>query len=210
MTEKSKAKSAKSGKKNPTQARSVKTVDAILEASIRILRKFGPDGFNTNRIAEIAGVSVGSVYQFFGNKNVILDEVFTRFITESSRQVVETIFREEGGDLKAVIRRVIEGIFDRFEAQNILSAKVVQNVIQTGGLDRFKKEEDRLSKLILEGLNQHGISIGPKNPEQALRICIQAVRVMVTSYFVNPDHYDRQVVIDEVCDLLYQYLKPRN
>lgn len=212
MAKATKAKSSKSEKKNPTQARSVKTVDAILEASVRILKKFGPEGFNTNRIAEIAGVSVGSVYQFFGNKSAILDEVFGRFILESNKKIIEMILSEENGDLQAIIRRVVTGLFERFEAHNLLSAKVIEEVIQFGGLERFKKEEDRLSALILESLDRHQVQIGPKNRELALRLCIQSIRIWVTGYFVSqgqPGQPDRQAIIDEICEFVYLYLKPR-
>ena len=59
-------------RKEPGQERARFTFDAILEAAARILRTEGPGHLTTNRIADVAGVSVGSLYQYFPNKDAIL------------------------------------------------------------------------------------------------------------------------------------------
>ncbi len=62
-------------RKTPTQERSQATFDAIVEAAARILRDRGTDGLTTNHIAEVAGVSVGSLYQYFPNKEAIVAQL---------------------------------------------------------------------------------------------------------------------------------------
>lgn len=61
-----------SSRKKPQQARSADLVAAILEAAIQVLSREGAQRFTTTRVAERAGVSVGSVYQYFPNKAAIL------------------------------------------------------------------------------------------------------------------------------------------
>src|ERR1700749_3398550 len=61
-----------SSRKEPKQARSTELVGAILEAAVQVLAKEGARRFTTARVAERAGVSVGSVYQYFPNKAAIL------------------------------------------------------------------------------------------------------------------------------------------
>lgn len=61
-----------STRKQPQQARSTELVAAILQAAIQVLAKEGATRFTTARVAEKAGVSVGSVYQYFPNKAAIL------------------------------------------------------------------------------------------------------------------------------------------
>lgn len=61
-----------SARKQPQQARSTELVSAILEASLQVLAKDGAQRFTTVRVAEKAGVSVGSLYQYFPNKAAIL------------------------------------------------------------------------------------------------------------------------------------------
>lgn len=65
-------------RKTPRQSRSLATVDAVLEAAARILEERGPDGFNTNAIADRAGVGIGSVYQYFPNKHALVAALVRR------------------------------------------------------------------------------------------------------------------------------------
>ncbi len=58
-------------RKHPRQARAKATVDCLLIAAQRILAKEGLGAFTTNRVAVVAGVSVGSLYQYFPNKQAI-------------------------------------------------------------------------------------------------------------------------------------------
>lgn len=61
-----------SSRKQPRQARSAELVNAILEAAVQVLAREGAPRFTTARVAEKAGVSVGSLYQYFPNKAAIL------------------------------------------------------------------------------------------------------------------------------------------
>jgi AcrR family transcriptional regulator len=59
-------------RRRPQQARARATVDSILEAAIQVLERSGVDGLNTNSVAERAGVSIGTLYQYFPDKDAIL------------------------------------------------------------------------------------------------------------------------------------------
>ena len=65
-------------RRNPRQARAQATVDSILEAATQVLQRGGVAAFNTNAVAERAGVSVGTLYQYFRDKDAILVAVAQR------------------------------------------------------------------------------------------------------------------------------------
>ncbi len=65
-------------RKGPRQSRSIATVTAIVEAAARILEEREGEDFSTNAVAERAGVSIGSLYQYFPNKEAILWALITR------------------------------------------------------------------------------------------------------------------------------------
>src|SRR6516164_8568554 len=69
-------------RKLASQERSHATVDALLRATTRILLKEGYDRASTNRIAEVAGVSIGSLYQYFPSKEALVAAVIDRHTQE--------------------------------------------------------------------------------------------------------------------------------
>src|SRR6478609_2070046 len=78
-------------RKNALQARSRATVDALVEATARILVREGFEKASTNRIAEIAGVSVGSLYQYFPSKEALVAAVIDRHNQEIMQVVGGTL-----------------------------------------------------------------------------------------------------------------------
>ena len=80
-------------RKQPKQSRSVQLVAAIRGACLRILDHEGAAGLNTNRIAEVAGVGVASVYQYFPNKDALLACVYDELL-QREREAITLLFRE--------------------------------------------------------------------------------------------------------------------
>jgi AcrR family transcriptional regulator len=80
-------------RKEPRQARSRATVETIVQAGARILSDEGWAGFTTNRIAELAGVSIGSLYQYFPDKLSLVDAIRHRHLDDSM-----TVMREVRAD----------------------------------------------------------------------------------------------------------------
>ncbi len=80
-------------RRQPTQNRAQETVKAILDAVIRLLKRSGASAITTNSIAESAGVSIGSIYQYFPNKRAIFVALHERHI-EQVDLVLERKIRE--------------------------------------------------------------------------------------------------------------------
>lgn len=99
-----------SSRKQPRQARSTELVGAILEAAVQVLAKEGAHRFTTARVAEKAGVSVGSVYQYFPNKAAILFRLQAdewRETTSLLRDILEDTSRPPLARLRALIHAFI-------------------------------------------------------------------------------------------------------
>jgi len=84
-------------RKSPVQARSAASVDAILEATIQVLLSVGKERLTTTRVALRAGVSVGTLYQYFPNKSSLLQAALKRHLDEVT-EAVERACREERGN----------------------------------------------------------------------------------------------------------------
>jgi AcrR family transcriptional regulator len=84
-------------RKSPVQARSAASVDAILEATIQVLLTLGKERLTTTRVALRAGVSVGTLYQYFPNKSALLQAALKRHLDEVAL-AVERVCREQKGN----------------------------------------------------------------------------------------------------------------
>ena len=78
------SESSRNQRRRPRQARSRATWEAIVEAAAQILERRGPAGFNTNEVAERAGVSIGTLYQYFADKHAILAAAARRELGEGA------------------------------------------------------------------------------------------------------------------------------
>ena len=81
-------------RKQPRQSRSKATVDAIVEAAARILSDQGWVGFTTNKVAEAAGVSIGSYYQYFPDKHSLIEAIRGRHLEDCRAVMRNAIARD--------------------------------------------------------------------------------------------------------------------
>jgi AcrR family transcriptional regulator len=109
-------------RKQPRQARSAATVDIILEAATRVLSERSLAGFNTNRIAEVAGVSVGSVYQYFPNKASLVTALIERAQSALAEAIETSAEKTRGQALSAVLYGMIDVAIDHQFGNRILAA----------------------------------------------------------------------------------------
>jgi AcrR family transcriptional regulator len=104
-----------SSRKQPQQARSADLVVAILDAAVQVLAKEGAQRFTTARVAEKAGVSVGSLYQYFPNKAAILFRLQSdewRRTSELLRGILEDVARPPPERLRALVHAFIRSECD--------------------------------------------------------------------------------------------------
>jgi AcrR family transcriptional regulator len=83
-------------RKSPVQARSTASVDAILEATIQVLLSEGKERLTTTKVASRAGVSVGTLYQYFPNKSSLLQAALKRHMVEVA-EAVDVVCKEQTG-----------------------------------------------------------------------------------------------------------------
>lgn len=91
------AKTAAKGRRRPVQGRSQATVEAVLAAAAQILARHGPEAATTNAIAERAGVSIGTLYQYFADKDALIDVLATQHI-EEMEEVLFAALADAGED----------------------------------------------------------------------------------------------------------------
>jgi AcrR family transcriptional regulator len=136
-------------RRRPSQARARATVDVILEAAEQVLLRGGTSAFNTNCVAERAGVSVGSVYQYFHDKGELLAEVKLRkrqAIVRSAKVAYDSFPSTPMSDImRTIVRTIISAHVNEPDLHKILEDEVIilpelgyHDVLQLEGLKDFR------------------------------------------------------------------------
>jgi AcrR family transcriptional regulator len=99
-------------RRSPTQRRARETVEAVLDAVARLVKREGVKAVTTNRIAEVAGVSIGSVYQYFPDKRAIYLALHKRHIEQIDQLVKTTLIEHANSSLEGMIRAIIEAMIE--------------------------------------------------------------------------------------------------
>ncbi len=97
-------------RRRPRQRRARETVEAVLDAVVRVLKKDGVAGVTTNRIAAVAGVSIGSVYQYFPDKRAIFTALHDRHVDKISRVIESRLVEYASASLEDFVRALIEAL----------------------------------------------------------------------------------------------------
>jgi len=151
-------------RRKPSQERAREKVELILEAATRIIDEDGLDGLTTNRIAQVAGISVGTLYQYFDDKAAIVrvlgqremksvtDKIIATLMApthgtpaEPARVLVDTVFGAFGGRSN-VHRILLEYALARGQASSVdTSPNLIANLLASGGLRRADGTSLRLT-----------------------------------------------------------------
>jgi AcrR family transcriptional regulator len=99
-------------RKSPVQARSTASVDAILEATIQVLLQVGKERLTTTRVAKRAGVSVGTLYQYFPNKSALLQAALRRHLDEVTDAIELVCKGQEGRTLREMVTALITAFLE--------------------------------------------------------------------------------------------------
>jgi AcrR family transcriptional regulator len=114
-------------RKTPSQTRAMRTVDTLFEAATRILASEGEAGFTTNRIAERAGFSIGTLYQYFPSKEAIVVALVRRHRDRVMRELDVMLDRCVAGEygpehaLRMYLRHIVDAFGRGQKAQRLLA-----------------------------------------------------------------------------------------
>lgn len=198
-------------RKQPSQARSQATVDAIVTAAERILEERGLDTLTTARVAELAGVSVGTLYQYFPSKEAILAVVGERNQTETLQIVERVLVASRSTPLAAavpVVVRALVGYFrgDRGTLQNTLT---VARPTATDAGAFVRMHVQALASLLASHLQERRTELRVDDVETAAFVLISAADGVAQALaHTELDEAKAERVIAAGSDVIVRYLLP--
>ena len=135
-------------RKTPLQARSTVTVEAISEAAIQVLLSHGADRLTTTRVAQRAGVSVGTLYQYYPNKQSLLFAVLENHLTNVMATVEAACENACHKPLAEMIREMVEAFVDAKMDRADISVALYQVAADVGGPALIKRINQRSRKTV--------------------------------------------------------------
>lgn len=198
-------------RKIATQNRSRATVDALIEATARILVKEGFDKASTNRIAKVAGVSVGSLYQYFPSKEALVAAVIERHQQEIMRAIRGELVGVMTRPVEIAVREIVALAVKGHRVNPKLHRVLAEQIPRVGKLEDVEvlnRENFALFRRFLEGRRDELLV---DDLELASFVCVTAIEALThNAVLYHPEMVSdktMEALIDAGARLVIGYLK---
>ena len=198
-------------RKHASQDRSRATVDALIEATARILVSEGFDKASTNRIAEKAGVSVGSLYQYFPGKEALVIAVIERHHQEIM-QVVHGALKEVAAlPLERAVRKLVATAIEAHRIDPKLHRVLAEQIPRTGRLERVETFNRETYGLFRAWLESHRDEFRRVDLDLAAFVCVTSIEALTHTAVLHHSEMfadeATEVLVDEATRLVIRYLQ---
>jgi AcrR family transcriptional regulator len=183
-------------------------VACILDATARVLCTTGYDRASTNRVALAAGVSVGSLYQYFPSKEALVAALVDRHVEQMTSLVKAKLAEVSTAPLEAAVRTMIESMFDAHRIDPRLHKVLIEQVPRIGKLEHVVGVEREVEVLVAVFLAARKHEIRRSKLEAAAFVLCNLVEA-VTHAAVLAELKDprRSEVATELTDMVLRYLQ---
>ena len=194
-------------RKQPRQVRAELTRQRILSAAAHVFGEFGYAAGTTNRIAERAGISIGSLYQYFPNKDAILAELLFRHLDEGSA-VTERIQREGlPGPIEEVFRVFVRGAIETHLGDPRLLRVLMEQAPRSNELlDKVDRLKQSLVAYIRELFDRHP-EVRVTDTATAARLVVTTTELVVHQLVADREPVDTGKLENELVAMLTRYVK---
>lgn len=198
-------------RKTASQERSRVTVDALVEATARVLVREGYDRASTNRIAAVAGVSIGSLYQYFPGKEALVAAVIERHTQELSQVVRDALLKVGARPIEIATRELVAAAIDAHRVDPKLHRVLAEEVPRTGRLANIDAVERYAREHFRGYLEAHRSEIEIADLDLAAFILVTTVEALTHSAVLHrPDVLADEKAgefVNEVTRLVLRYLR---
>jgi AcrR family transcriptional regulator len=198
-------------RKYASQERSRATVDALIEATARILVREGFDKASTNRIAEMAGVSVGSLYQYFPGKEALVAAVMERHNRELMQVIRDALAEVAALPMEQAVRTLVAAAIKAHRVDPKLHRVLAEQIPRTGRLENietFNRESYALFRAYLEA---HCDEFRTVDLGLAAFVCVTSIEALThTAVLHHSESFSDQAfgaLVDEATRLVVRYLQ---
>ncbi len=196
--------------KPPVQRRSKATVDEILAAAAQVFETHGYAAGTTNRIADRAGVSIGTLYQYFPSKEAIAVALLERHIIDTDRRLHEWVGHmvAERHGLRAALHDYVTGMLEMHSGRPRLQHILIEETPLPERVHKAVLEAEQTAAKTVAGLLRLYPEVRHTQLEQAGSLVVQTVESLTHRFAAHPDEQlmSRERFINELATMLEAYL----
>jgi AcrR family transcriptional regulator len=181
-------------------------VERIVAAGRSVLVEDGYDAFSTNRVAAEAGVSPGSLYQYFPDKAAILDVVVDRYWEQVGEQVAASLADRITGFGPGMVRDTVDALLTAIELDRSVLRVVAEELPISRNRDRLSVLERRVRELASAYLSVRPDASRRPDPGAAAWILVLAIENLVIRWVLDQPAITRDELLDEIVALVAGYL----
>ncbi|KRB77419.1 TetR family transcriptional regulator [Nocardioides sp. Root190] len=182
-------------------------VERIVLSGREVLVEHGYDAFSTNRVATAAGVSPGSLYQYFPDKASILDVVIDRYWAEVADSVAASLADRIGDAGPGMVRATADALVSALEADPVVLRVVAEELPLHRNRERRAALERRVRELATTYLAARPAVSRRPSPAAAAWVVVLAVENLVLRWVLDqPETISRDDLLDEIVALVGGYL----
>jgi AcrR family transcriptional regulator len=179
----------------------------ILDAAIRVLDREGLECLTTSRVAEVAGVSVGTLYQYFGHRDDIIDALQDREFERTGQLLQRVLENESNASDEAVAHAIIAELFKLYRAAPALHRVLAVDGLRYSTPERVLAFDVRSVALVRAFLSLAGPRIRQTNLDAAAFVIYQSVRATMLAYLLeSPAGVPEELMVSELTQLILRYL----
>ncbi|MBA3819903.1 MAG: TetR family transcriptional regulator [Deltaproteobacteria bacterium] len=194
-------------RKRPRQERSKATVDTLLEATARVLVKQGFDGLTTNAVAEAAGVSIGSLYQYYPNKEALVAALIEQHLDEMNAAIFSELTRVALLPMTQAIRAVIELTIRAHTIEPELHRVLTEQVPRVGRMARLREADGICRRMVAGVLAARKDELAIADPDTAAFVIVASIEAIThRAALFAPERLRDPRLIDEAVALVTRYL----
>ena len=200
-------------RKRPNQSRSRALVDAVAQACLRILDEAGDEALTVARIAEVSGASVGSIYQYFPNKDAIVAVLYERILDQEAEQSLVMRERLVGVPLTTALREILANIirvelrlFKLNQAFHLRHHAALHLGMWRGP---YRTAGEFIEATWLPFLNMHAHEVNAPDPALAAYLLGQGLRSVIRSVLEDmPEQLESPALLDSLVAMAVACLRP--
>lgn len=195
-------------RKLPSQARSRATFDAIVEACTRLLPRLGYAGTTTNHVAERAGVSIASLYEYFPNKDAIVAQVAERLVDRVLRRLAKEAPRVLEAPEDDALRVWIGIVHETVARERALFTVFTYQVPYTNRLDAMQAVSSRLLEFSQEAHRRAGGLVRREISPATMRLIVNLVSSTLMQLVLDPpDDVTEEELLDELARRIAAWIR---